>query len=99
MVSGLMDGICRLGDEDEAPPSHMEIVIQSERREKIANAITMWQFSAHEFSDDELLYGAMMMLQHALSMPELKNFRITDGEFDLFEKVNGMLTARCRKLD
>lgn len=80
MVSGLMDGICKLGEEDEDPPGHMRVVIQSGRREKISNAIAVWHFSAHEFSDDELLHGAVLMLQHALSVPELKSFRLTAGE-------------------
>lgn len=83
MVSGLMDGICKLGEEDEDPPGHVRIVVQPGRREKVGNAIGIWHFSAHEFSDDELLHGAMLMLQHALTMPELQNFRITAGMFDL----------------
>jgi hypothetical protein len=47
----------------------------------VAKAIGCWSFSAHEFTDDELLLGALMMLQHALSMPELQKFNRTTGEW------------------
>lgn len=81
MVSGLMDGICKLGDDDE-PVSHMRITVALERRQKIAEAIGSWQFSAHDFTDDELLHAALLILQHALTMPELEQWRISTGELD-----------------
>jgi len=80
MVSGLMDGICKLGGDDE-PPGHMRISIALDRREKIAEAIGSWHFSAHDFTDDELLHAALLMLQHALTMPELERWRISTGEY------------------
>ena len=79
MVSGLMDGICKLGGEDE-PISHVRIPIDSERRGKIAAAVGTWHFSAHDFTDDELLHAALLMLQHALTMPELEKWRISAGK-------------------
>jgi 3',5'-cyclic-nucleotide phosphodiesterase len=79
MVSGLMDGICRLGG-DELPLSHVRISVPIERREMIENAVGSWYFSAHDFTDDELLHAAMLMLQHALAMPELKNWRLSAGK-------------------
>lgn len=79
MVSGLMDGICKLGGEDE-PYSHIRIAVALDRREKIATAIGSWHFSAHEFTDDELLHAALLMLQHALTMPELEKWRISTGK-------------------
>ncbi len=79
MVSGLMDGICKLGGDDE-PFGHMRISISSDRREKIASAVGTWQFSAHECTDDELLHAALFMLQHALAMPELEKWRISAGK-------------------
>lgn len=78
MVSGLMDGICRLGG-DELPLSHVRISVPVERRENIENAIGSWYFSAHDFTDDELLHAAMLMLQHALVMPELEHWRLSAG--------------------
>lgn len=79
MVSGLMDGICKLGGDDE-PLGHGRISVAVNRREKIAAAIGTWDFSAHDFTDDELLHGALLMLQHALAMPELEKWRISTGE-------------------
>lgn len=80
MVSGLMDGICRPGG-DELPLSQVRITLPVERHEKIENAIGSWYFSAHDFSDDELLHAAMLMLRHALAMPELKQWRLSAGKF------------------
>lgn len=82
MVSGLMDGICKLGYEDE-PFSHIRISVASDRREKIAAAIGSWHFSAHDYTDDELLHAALLMLQHALTMPELEKWRISTGKCTL----------------
>lgn len=79
MVSGLMDGICRMGG-DELPLSHVRLSVPLERRDRIAEAIGTWYFSAHEFTDDELLHAASLMLQHALSVPELEHWRISTGK-------------------
>jgi 3',5'-cyclic-nucleotide phosphodiesterase len=85
MVSGLMDGICRLrGDGDVDPVAPVRIAISAERRQKIKTAISSWYFSAHDFSDDELLHAAMLMLQHALALPELEQWRIPTGKLDPF---------------
>lgn len=78
MVSGLMDGICKLGEEEQEL-GHAQISIPDERRQLVAEAIGTWHFSAHDFSDDELLHGAVLILQHALTMPDLEQWRITTG--------------------
>lgn len=83
MVSGLMDGICRLGGDDE-PLGHIRISVALDRREKIAAAVGSWHFSAHDFTDDELLHAALLMLQHALAMPELERWRISTGKRILY---------------
>ena len=79
MVSGLMDGICKLG-EDTTPLRVVGITVALDRRHKISEAIGSWNFCAHEFSDDELLHAALLMLQHALTMPELERWRISTGK-------------------
>lgn len=79
MVSGLMDGICKIGGDDE-PFGHIRIAVALDRREKIAAAVGSWNFSAHEFTDDELLHAALLMLQHALAMPELERWRLSTGK-------------------
>jgi len=45
----------------------------------VEREIGNWCFSAHDFSDDELVYGACLMLAHALSMPELQPWRLSPG--------------------
>ena len=79
MVSGLMDGICKVGGDDQ-PFNYIRISIALDRREKIASAVGSWNFSAHDFTDDELLHAALLMLQHALAMPELEKWRISTGK-------------------
>ncbi|KAL3419416.1 cyclic nucleotide phosphodiesterase [Phlyctema vagabunda] len=86
MVSGLMDGICKLGGEDE-PLGHVRITVAPNRRDKIVASVASWHFSAHDFTDDELLHAALLMLQHALSMPELEKWRIST------ESLTGFLVA------
>lgn len=79
MVSGLMDGICRTGGE-ELSLTHPRLSIPADRKDKIVSSVSSWGFSAHDFTDDELLQAAVYMLQHALSMPELEQWRIPAGE-------------------
>lgn len=57
-----------------------EVVVTPERKEAVAKAIGSWSFSAHSYSDDELLYGALLMLQHALKLPELERWRMSSGK-------------------
>lgn len=78
MVSSLMSGICNpelVGDSLDST----ELYVSPERQEVIAAAVGSWSFSAHDFADDELLYGALLMLKHALKMPELEPWSMNDG--------------------
>lgn len=83
MVSGLMRGICRLDDDDDDDEDTslgaFRISISAERQVEIAEAVGQWQFCAHDFSDDELVVAASLMFSHALSMPELEQWRIPPG--------------------
>lgn len=79
MVSGLMDRICTLGVHDE-PPNPVRIAVAVDRQRKIEETVGTWAFSAHEFTDDELLHAALIMLQHALSIPELEKWRLSTGK-------------------
>ncbi len=47
----------------------------------LATAIGTWGFSAHEFSEEQLVQAAFLMLQHALAMPELAQWRLPAGKF------------------
>ncbi|KAK4988012.1 3',5'-cyclic-nucleotide phosphodiesterase [Elasticomyces elasticus] len=83
MVSNLMDGICNpenFGDTIEPSDFH----VAAERRRFVEGAVGEWSFSAHEFTMDELIYGALVMLQHALKLPELEPWRISTSELTIF---------------
>ncbi|KAF2643415.1 HD-domain/PDEase-like protein [Massarina eburnea CBS 473.64] len=83
MVSGLMSGICNpelVGDSLDSN----DLYVAQDRRDIIAQAVGTWAFSAHDFTDDELLYGALLMLKHALQMPELEPWSMTDDELIVF---------------
>lgn len=55
-----------------------------EREELVEQCLGRWDFEAHEFNDDELVYAAFAMLQHAFSIPELEEWRLTPGELRTF---------------
>jgi hypothetical protein len=57
--------------------------LSQERKAVVEEALGTWAFSAHDYTDDELLYGALVMLKHALQMPELDKWRIPEGMYDL----------------
>ncbi|KAH8623966.1 hypothetical protein IG631_21671 [Alternaria alternata] len=54
--------------------------LDEDRQMIVEAAVGTWAFSAHDFTDDELLYGAFVMLKHALQMPELEKWAITEGK-------------------
>ncbi|KHN95133.1 3'5'-cyclic nucleotide phosphodiesterase, catalytic domain protein [Metarhizium album ARSEF 1941] len=75
MVSGLMNGICRL-DSNDGQLAGAHIAVSSTRQVEIADAVGRWHFCAHSFSDDELLVAALIIFKHALAEPELEPWRI-----------------------
>ena len=46
-----------------------------------------WAFPAHDLADDELVHAGYLMLQHALSMPELEQWRLSSGRFQQIDIV------------
>ncbi|KAK4698157.1 hypothetical protein P7C71_g1, partial [Lecanoromycetidae sp. Uapishka_2] len=84
MVSTLMKGIC---NPDEA----MQIIDltklpnpEQSRHAGLAKAVGIWGFSGHDYSEDELVHAAFLMLQHALSIPELEKWRLSTVELKTF---------------
>ena len=55
--------------------------LSQDRKAIVEEALGTWAFSAHDYTDDELLYGALVMVKHALQMPELDRWRLTDGMY------------------
>ncbi|ORY08716.1 hypothetical protein BCR34DRAFT_389625 [Clohesyomyces aquaticus] len=83
MVSNLMGGICNpemVGDSLDSS----DLQVAEERRPVVAAAIGSWSFSAHDFTDDELLYASLLMLKHALQMPELEQWVMPEDELIVF---------------
>ncbi|KAF2625832.1 HD-domain/PDEase-like protein [Macroventuria anomochaeta] len=83
MVSSLMTGICNpetVGDSLDASDFELE----PERKRVVEDKVATWAFSAHNFTDDELLYAALVMLEHALSSPELSQWQMTEDELIVF---------------
>lgn len=64
--------------------SASELEIRPEREAYVKDRIGCWNFPAHEFTDDELVFGACEMLQHAFRMPELEPWRLSSSELRTF---------------
>ncbi len=56
-----------------------DLTIEDDRKEDITKEVGKWSFCAHDFSEDELVYAGYFMLNHALKMPELENWRLSEG--------------------
>ncbi|KAI3336401.1 HD-domain/PDEase-like protein [Xylariaceae sp. AK1471] len=86
MVSGLMGGICRSGEESEGEDriSTVRIDVSSKRRVEIEEAPGTWHFCAPCFDDDSLLIAATLMFKHALAMPELEKWRLPTDQLTTF---------------
>jgi 3',5'-cyclic-nucleotide phosphodiesterase len=78
-----MKGICNPEDVVEEF-QYRELDIDSDREQFVKEHIGRWDFTAQEFSEDELVFGACRMLQHALDMPELEPWRLTESELRIF---------------
>lgn len=53
--------------------------VSPDRMEVIRRSIGSWCFSAHDFTDEELVVCASLMLEHALQVPGVEEFRIPSG--------------------
>lgn len=54
--------------------------MNAEREEYIKDQIGNWSFTAHEFTDDELVFAACEMFQHAFDIPGLDQWLLTPGK-------------------
>ncbi|KAI0434065.1 hypothetical protein F5Y09DRAFT_4715 [Xylaria sp. FL1042] len=84
MVSGLMSGICRSGEENESRICAVRIDVSSKRCVEIEEALGKWHFCAPCFDDDSLLVAATLMFKHALAMPELEKWRLPTDQLTTF---------------
>jgi len=50
------------------------------RATDVEEMVGRWDFSAHDYSDEELVHCAQTMFQHAFTMPEVSEFVIPPGK-------------------
>lgn len=86
MVADLAGEIC--GTIVDHPLDPVSIQISDARKSAVTDAVSVWGFSAHEFTDNELLYATLVMLEHALKGEGLEEFRIPSGMFMSFASVD-----------
>ncbi|KAK5939929.1 3',5'-cyclic-nucleotide phosphodiesterase [Knufia obscura] len=79
MVRKLLKGICDPQDFIE-DYQHRDLFVEQHRKALIAEEVGKWSFSGQDFSDDELVYAGYYMLNHALTMPEVEKWRLSEGE-------------------
>lgn len=82
MVSDLSGKIT--GAIVEHPVDPVRLDLSNEREQAIIAAIASWDFSAHHFTEDELMHATMLMVEHALRIPGLEEFRIPTGMFSFY---------------
>ena len=58
-----------------------ELDIKKKRQDEIAASVGRWDFNPHDYTEEELVYGASCMLHHAVEMRELETWRISFGMF------------------
>lgn len=84
MVSGLMKGICN-PDEELHPIDIKKLPsLESSKEDTLSHALGSWAFSGHDYTEDELVHAALLMLQHALVAPELENWRLSAADLKNF---------------
>lgn len=61
-----------------------EIRVEPGREAFIKAQVGSWNFSAHDFSEDELVFAACEIIQHAFNLPGLEHWRLTPSELQTF---------------
>jgi len=79
MVRKLLKGICEPETVIENY-QHRDLYVEESRKKIIAQEVGSWAFCGHDFNEDELVYAGYCMLNHALQMPELQQWRMSEGE-------------------
>ncbi|KAG9777916.1 HD-domain/PDEase-like protein, partial [Aureobasidium melanogenum] len=79
MVKKLLKGICDPQHVIE-DYQHRDLYVQESRKDVIAQAIASWSFCGHDFTEDELVYAGYFMLNHALQMEGVEQWRMSPAE-------------------
>lgn len=56
-----------------------DLDITPERKAFVERIVGEWGFCAHDLTDDELVLAACAMLTHAMTMPEIETWKLTEG--------------------
>ncbi|CRG90392.1 high affinity cAMP phosphodiesterase, putative [Talaromyces islandicus] len=83
MVSKLMKSICNPEEVIEEFQDG-DLDISPERKAYVERIVGEWGFCAHDLTDDELVHAACTMLTHAMTMPEIEPWKLTEGELRTF---------------
>lgn len=78
MVRKLLKGICDPQEFIE-DYQHRDVFIEPHRKAVVAEEVGKWSFSGQDFSDDELVYAGYYMLNHALQVPEVSKWQMSQG--------------------
>jgi 3',5'-cyclic-nucleotide phosphodiesterase len=57
-----------------------DLDISPQRKAFVERIVGEWGFCAHDLTDDELVHAACTMLTHAMTMPEIEPWKLTEGE-------------------
>jgi 3',5'-cyclic-nucleotide phosphodiesterase len=80
MVKKLLKGICEPQNIIE-DYQHRDLFVQESRKPIVANAVGRWDFSAHDFSEDELVYAGYYMLSHCLQMEACEQWSMSQRKY------------------
>ena len=83
MAQNLVDSI-RNTCEPELAFHRPDKSLPPERKAAVESAFRKWHFPAQDFDADELTYGALIMLEHILSNPELKDYGLARPQLITF---------------
>ncbi|OAL34352.1 hypothetical protein AYO20_06405 [Fonsecaea nubica] len=90
MVKKLLKGICEPQNIIE-DYQHRDLYVQESRKEAVAQAVGRWDFSGHDFTEDELVYAGYFMLNHCLQMEECEQWSM--NQRDLLHFMQGCRVA------
>ncbi|EXJ70624.1 3',5'-cyclic-nucleotide phosphodiesterase [Cladophialophora psammophila CBS 110553] len=90
MVKKLLKGICEPQNIIE-DYQHRDLYVQESRKEAVAEAVGRWDFSGHDFTEDELVYAGYFMLNHCLQMEECEQWSM--NQRDLLHFMQGCRIA------
>lgn len=79
MVRKLLKGICEPQEFIE-DYQHRDLYVEPARKQIVAEEVGKWSFCAQDFNEDELVYAGYFMLNHALTMPEVKRWSMSQGK-------------------